>query len=123
MDGAVFDKNENAVLFQKIDELVVGQQLYLKSDISLDSLSQLVERNTQKTSEAINQCAKRNFNDFINYYRIQDAKRLLLDMNKKRYTISSIAFDIGFSSLSSFNMAFKKFEGTTPSSYQKKNTP
>ncbi len=121
IDGAVFEENENAALFQKIDELVVAQKLYLESDISLDSLSQLVEKNTQKTSEVINQYAKRNFNDFINYYRIQDAKRLLLDANKQQYTISSIAFDIGFSSLSSFNVAFKKFEGTTPSSYKKKN--
>jgi len=120
--GEVFDKNENAALFQKIDELVLKQQLYLKSDISLDSLSQLVEKNTQKTSEVINQYAKRNFNDFINYYRIQDAKQLLVDVNRKQYTIASIAFDIGFSSLSSFNVAFKKFEGTTPSSYKKMHT-
>jgi AraC-like DNA-binding protein len=122
IEGEVFDKNENAALFQKIDALVLEQQLYLKSNISLDSISQLVEKNTQKTSEVINQYAKRNFNDFINYYRIQDAKQLLLDIKKKQYTISAIAFDIGFSSLSSFNVAFKKFEGTTPSSYKKKHT-
>ncbi len=59
------------------------------------------------------------FNDFINYYRIQDAKKMLLDEDNKNYTISSIAFDTGFSSLSSFNSAFKKIEGKTPSSYRK----
>ncbi|MFK7811322.1 MAG: helix-turn-helix domain-containing protein [Maribacter sp.] len=121
IDGNAFDKNENASLFQQINELVVEQQLYLKSDISLDSLSKLVEKTTQKTSEVINQYAKRNFNDFINYYRIQHAKKMLLDINRKHFTISSIAFDIGFNSLSSFNVAFKKFEGSTPSFYRKRN--
>ena len=44
---------------------------------------------------------------------------MLLDTKNEKYTISSIAFDIGFNSLSSFNTAFKKFEGTTPSLYRK----
>jgi AraC-like DNA-binding protein len=79
----------------------------------------LIGQSTQKTSSVINQYAKRNFNDFINYYRIQDAKKMLSSTESKKFTISSIAFDTGFSSLSSFNSAFKKFEGKTPSSYRK----
>ena len=47
---------------------------------------------------------------------------MLEDIRTKNYTISSIAFDVGFSSLSSFNSAFKKFEGTTPSLYRKNTT-
>ncbi|MBS9463478.1 AraC family transcriptional regulator [Flagellimonas sp. 389] len=121
IDGTVFAQNENATLFQRIRELMVAEKLYLESDISLVRLSNIVEKSTQKTSEVINQYAKRNFNDFINYYRIQEAKEMLLDSTSRKYTISSIAFDIGFSSLSSFNIAFKKFEGTTPSSYKKNN--
>ncbi|NJB69941.1 AraC-like DNA-binding protein [Saonia flava] len=119
IDGYAFAKNENAALFEQIGELVVAQKLYLESDISLVSVSKLIEKSTQKTSEVINEYAKRNFNDFINYHRIQDAKKMLLDINHQKYTISSIAFDTGFSSLSSFNVAFKRFEETTPSSYKK----
>ncbi len=122
IDGGVFDTNENELLFQQINELVGQEKLYLDSEISLAQLSKHIKKSTQKTSEIINQYAKKNFNDFINHYRIQEAKQLLLDGNRKHYTISSIAFDIGFSSLSSFNAAFKKFEGTTPSSYKKKNS-
>ncbi|MEP3210014.1 MAG: helix-turn-helix domain-containing protein [Maribacter sp.] len=117
--GDAFDTSENAALFQQIGVLVVGQKLYLEPNFSLASLSKLLEKSTQKTSEVINQYAKRNFNDFINYYRIQDAKALLTETESQKYTISSIAFDMGFNSLSSFNSAFKKFEGTTPSSYKK----
>ncbi|MEP0134086.1 MAG: helix-turn-helix domain-containing protein [Eudoraea sp.] len=122
IDGDAFKKNDNEWLYNKISELVINDKLYLESDLSLSSLSKLVGKSTQNTSEVINQYAKRNFNDFINYYRIQDAKRMLLDVTTKNYTISTIAFDAGFSTLSSFNSAFKKFEGTTPSLYKKRGS-
>ncbi len=120
IDGEAFKENDDTVLFNQISKLIIGDKLYLESDVSLSSISKLIGKSSQKTSEVINQCANQNFNDFINYHRIEDAKKLLLDENRKNFTISSIAFDTGFSSLSSFNSAFKKFEGTTPSSYKKK---
>ncbi|WP_296317261.1 helix-turn-helix domain-containing protein [Winogradskyella sp. UBA3174] len=118
IDGDVFKLNDKTALFNKISKLVIDKKLYLETDLSLSSVSKLIGKTTQTTSEVINQYAKQNFNDFINYHRIQDAKKLLLDVNSTNFTISSIAFDIGFSSLSSFNSAFKKFENTTPSSYR-----
>ena len=122
IDGDAFKKNDNEWLYNKISELVIRDKLYLESDLSLSGLSKMVGKSTQNTSEAINQYAKRNFNEFINYYRIQDAKRMLLDANTKNYTISTIAFDAGFSTLSSFNSAFKKFECITPSIYKKRGS-
>ncbi len=118
-DGDVFKLNDRTALFNHISKLVIDEKLYLEADVSLSSVSKLIGKTTQTTSEVINQYSKRNFNDFINYYRIQEAKTMLLDANSKHFTISSIAFDIGFSSLSSFNSAFKKFESTTPSSFRK----
>lgn len=119
IDGEVFKVNDNTFLFDEISKLIIDEKLYLESDVSLSKLSKLVGQSTQKTSSVINQYAKRNFNDFINYYRIQDAKKLLSNAENEKFTISSIAFDSGFSSLSSFNSAFKKFEGITPSMYRK----
>lgn len=120
IDGSVFKENDNALLFERISTLIVEENLFLEPDVSLSSISKLMEVSNQKTSEAINQFSKRNFNDFINYYRIQQAKLLLQEDQAAVYTISSIAYDTGFSSLSSFNSAFKKFEGITPSSYRKR---
>lgn len=119
IDGDVFKKNENADLFKEISKFVIDEKLYRDSDLSLSRISTLVGKSAQNTSEAINQYANQNFNDFINYYRIQEAKKLLSDPKNEKFTISSIAFDIGFNSLSSFNTAFKKFEETTPSLYRK----
>ncbi len=118
-DGAVFKLNDKTALFNQISKLVIDEKLYLEADVSLSSLSKLIGKTTQTTSEVINQYAQQNFNDFINYYRIQDAKKMLSNIENEKFTISSIAFDTGFSSLSSFNSAFKKFESTTPSSYRK----
>jgi AraC-like DNA-binding protein len=119
IDGDAFKENDNTLLFNKISKIIIDDKLYLESDLSLSKLSKLIGQSTQKTSSVINQYAKRNFNDFINYYRIQDAKKILSNIGSEKFTISSIAFDTGFSSLSSFNSAFKKFEGITPSMYRK----
>ncbi|WP_219008831.1 helix-turn-helix domain-containing protein [Aquimarina litoralis] len=118
IDGKVFSEDDSLSLFNKISQLMVDQKLYLDQDISLLKLSQMIEKTKQQTSTIINQYAKRNFNDYINYYRIQEAKRLFSDSMNNKFTISSIAFDAGFNSLSSFNQAFKKFEGITPSKYR-----
>ena len=122
LDGNVFMQNSDKQLFQAVSKLVVLDKLYLEPDISLSKLSKLMGKSTQQISLVINEYAKRNFNDFINYYRIQDTKKMLLNADNDKYTISAIAFDVGFSSLSSFNGAFKKFEGTTPSLFRKKAT-
>lgn len=120
LDGEVFKANDNHVLFHEITVLVVDKKWYLEADVSLSKLSKMVGKSAQIVSSVINEHARQNFNDFINYYRIQDAKKLLSDVENEKFTISSIAFDTGFSSLSSFNSAFKKFEGTTPSAFRKK---
>ena len=119
LDGTAFKVNDDAVLFDEINQLIVGDKLYLEPDLSLSKLSKIVGKSTQQISSVINQYGRRNFNDFVNYYRIQDAKMVLSGDDSDKYTISSIAFDTGFSSLSSFNSAFKKFEGATPSAYRK----
>ncbi|WP_435625710.1 helix-turn-helix domain-containing protein [Flagellimonas sp.] len=122
LDGKVFKENSTNHLFEAITKMVVGERLYLESDLSLTKLSEMLGKSTQQISLAVNEHGKRNFNDYINFYRIQDSKKMLGNIEKDKYTISSIAFDVGFSSLSSFNSAFKKFEGTTPSSFRKKGT-
>ena len=119
LNGDVFKPSDDHQLFDEVSRLVINEKLYLESDLSLTKLSKMLGKSSQHISSVINQYAQKNFNDYINYQRIQDAKILLLAVENENYTISSIAFDSGFSSLSSFNSAFKKFEGTTPSVYRR----
>ena len=87
LDGSVFDTNENTLLFQQLTKIMVEQKIYLEPTVSLASISKLIDKSIQQTSEVINQNGKQNFNDFINYYRIQEAKKLLLSDSDKKYTI------------------------------------
>ena len=119
MNASAFTESDNVLLFNKIADLVNDEKLYLESDISLAKIGIRLGVSPQSVSAAINQYANKNFNDFINYNRIQKAKSMLLDKRNENYTIAAIAFEIGFSSLSSFNNAFKKFEKQTPSSFKK----
>ena len=118
LDGAVFETSGQQPLFETLERLVVTEERYLEPDLSLSKLSQLLGTSPQQLSKLVNEQAQRNFNDYINYHRIQAAKNLLTSTENDKYTISSIAFEVGFNSLSSFNSAFKKFEGQTPSSFR-----
>lgn len=87
LDGSVFKVTGDHSLYDAIVNRIVKEQLYLEPDISLTRLSKMLGKSTQQISTVINQYANRNFNDFINYYRIQDAKALLLDPKSEKYTI------------------------------------
>ncbi len=60
----------------------------------------------------------RNFNDFLNQYRIEEAKERLRDPELARLPILTIAMDLGYGSIGPFNRAFKEREGMTPSAYR-----
>jgi AraC-like DNA-binding protein len=61
----------------------------------------------------------KHFFDFINEYRINDAKKLLKDPTKKEITVLEILYQVGFNSKSSFYTAFKKATNQTPTAYRK----
>jgi AraC-like DNA-binding protein len=63
-----------------------------------------------------------NFFDFINQYRVEEAKKLLADVETKR-SILDIALMVGFNSTSTFYTAFKKFTGDSPVKFRKMNVP
>jgi AraC-like DNA-binding protein len=65
----------------------------------------------------LSELAGNNFYDFINGYRIMEAKRLLLDPSKRHYTVLAIAFESGFNSKTTFNKVFRKVTGLTPTEF------
>ncbi len=87
--------------------------------LTLPKLAKHMLISSNLLSQAINEKAKQNFPDFINSYRINEAKKILSSPDSANQKISSIAFDTGFNTLSAFNNAFKKFTSITPSEYRK----
>lgn len=112
-------ETETTEIFEHIKKLLADDELYKDADLSLAILSRRLKVSTQKVSMAINLCYRSNFNNFINQYRISHACSLFADQSFQHYNISFIAYESGFSSLSSFNSAFRKVTGSTPSVFRK----
>ena len=75
--------------------------------------------NPKYISQAINAAFNKNFNTFVNEYRIKLAMKYLANGVKKQYSIEGISEKVGFKSKSAFNIVFKKMAGITPSFYIK----
>lgn len=98
--------------------LMEKEKVFLNPNLSLPSLSKTLGTTPHYLSKLINAAYSMNFNDYINSYRINEAKIKLSDETKANRKISALAFECGFNSISVFNAAFKKFTETTPSKYQ-----
>lgn len=113
-----FSEAETEALFKEIEDLVREQKLFLDPAISLAVLSKRLKASNQKISFAINTKSGYNFNEYINRYRVDYATHLLNTPEGKGITIAAIGTEAGFNSLSSFNQAFKKVTGNTPSQFR-----
>ncbi len=100
-------------------QLMEKEKIYLKPDLNLKTLAQHLNVHYNYLSQIINEQLHQGFNDFINNYRIEAAKKKLLDPAEDNKTILDIAYDTGFYSKSVFNTAFKKFTGMTPSEFKR----
>jgi len=103
----------------KLINLMETEQLYLDPELSLKDLSQKLNIHYNHLSRIINEQFGASYNDYINKYRIDEAKRRLADQKLKDKTVLEIMYDTGFYSKSVFNVAFKKFTGKTPSEFRK----
>jgi two-component system, sensor histidine kinase LadS len=106
-------------IFSKLDVYFKDQRPYLNAELHLSDISHQTDIPDHLISKAINLKAEMHFFDYVNSYRIQEATRLLADEEAmKIYTIEALARQCGFSNKTSFNKAFKKFTGQTPTAYR-----
>lgn len=104
-------------LKEKLINYMDLQKPYLKSDLKISDLAESLSIPYYQLSQFINEEFSENFYDFINKYRIEEAKRLLTENDFK---ILAIAYEVGFNSKATFNRVFKKFTSLTPSEYKVK---
>ncbi len=100
-------------------EVVDQDELYKKAYLSLDDLAIRLNTTPRVLSQILNQEIGMTFFDYINKKRIYEAMNQLSDPKLQDLTVLQIMYDVGFNSKSSFNTAFKKFTGKTPSEYRK----
>ena len=114
-------EDEISVYLEKLVSFMEKEKPFLNNNLSLPDLSFQIDISTNHLSQIINQKLKMNFYDFINSYRINEAKKRLTDPEFNHISVLGIGLDVGFSNKTSFNKNFKKFTGTTPSSYKISN--
>ncbi|MBQ4819325.1 helix-turn-helix domain-containing protein [Aquimarina sp. MMG016] len=112
--------SDSSELFNQIESMVSDEELYLDYDIKLNTLADKLDKSVHHISQAINQNAQTGFSDYINKYRIEAAKPMLLV--PKPNTIFAIALDVGFNSKAAFYTAFRKNTNMTPTEFKKKGS-
>jgi AraC-like DNA-binding protein len=104
-------------LIQKLEGLLKTEKPFLQPDFSLAALAKLLRVTPHILSQAINDGLGKSFFELTAEYRIEEAKNLLIE--QPNIKIEEIAEQVGYSSKSSFNTAFKKITGKTPSEFRK----
>jgi AraC-like DNA-binding protein len=106
-----------AVLNGKLTTLMIVEKVFLENELSLPTLASKLDATSNETSYLINQLYGQNFYTFINTYRVEEAKKLLLSDEYSKLNILGIAYQSGFNSKTTFNTTFKKFTGVSPTEF------
>lgn len=111
------DETENDPILQKINTAFILTKKYRIEGMTITKLSHLIHEKEYLVRKAINiKLGFSNFNQFLNHHRIEAAKQMLQKNND--VTMQEIAYELGYSSPSAFNRAFKSLTGSTPSLYK-----
>ncbi len=102
-------------LASQVDMTIRERKIYMEPDITLDTLAESLSIVPRDLSILVNRHFGVNFYEFINRYRIEEAKRMLMSDEYRSTTITEIYLEVGFNSKSVFYTFFKKLEGITPS--------
>lgn len=112
------EKNQDENL-SKLEAFMRTEKPFLNPSLTIQDISKSIQIPTRELSILINHQLDQHFYDFVNSYRIEHAVEILKDATKSKVTILEILYEVGFNSKSSFNTAFKKYTGYTPTDYRK----
>lgn len=109
---------EDVALMKEVHELVSKEKIFKNADLTLDLMAKQMSINRNYLSKAINQTTGKNFNTYINEYRVKEAIKILSNEKSDVISIDAIAFDVGFNNRTSFYQSFKKITGLSPSDFR-----
>jgi AraC-like DNA-binding protein len=113
MDEATAARLEAALV-----ALMEAERPYRRGDLTLPELAEALGVTPHNLTEVVNTRLGQSFYDFVNGYRVREAQARLADPAYAGWTVLAVGLEAGFNSKSSFNAAFKRYAGTTPSAYR-----
>lgn len=105
-------------LKNELQNLMRDEKPHFEPQLTLADLARQAGMNTTVLSQVINQGFGKNFNDFVNGYRVEEVKEKLQNGAAKNLNLLGVAFECGFNSKATFNRVFKKQTGVSPKEYQ-----
>ncbi|WP_299436150.1 helix-turn-helix domain-containing protein [uncultured Aquimarina sp.] len=102
---------------EKIQEFMENEKPFLNPDLNLTELSKMLKIPAPTLSDTINTGFDKNFNDFVNSYRVRAVQTMLQEGKQQQLSLLGIAYECGFNSKATFNRVFKKLTTTSPSQY------
>jgi len=112
-------KNEKREYLQKLEQYFLNKKPFLNPELTINDVAHALGIPAKYLSQVINETLQKNFYDFINSYRIEEAKKKLKNGDDPKMTVLEVLYDSGFNSKSAFNTAFKKHTGYTPTQFRK----
>jgi YesN/AraC family two-component response regulator len=112
-----FNEDELENWKAKILKLMQDEKLYLQPELNLSDIANRLKTNISVLSGVVNNAFGKNFNDFVNEYRVREFQERIQLPENKNITLLGIAFDCGFNSKATFNRSFKKFTGKAPKEF------
>ncbi|MCP4976207.1 MAG: AraC family transcriptional regulator [Maribacter sp.] len=113
------DTKQSRQIQSDLSKLMKTDKPYLEKELTLYNLARMLGVQPNHLSQVINSMEGQNFFDYINMHRVEAAKDKILSLEFQNLTLLGIAFECGFNSKASFNRAFKKFTGQTPTEFKK----
>ncbi|MCW8832874.1 MAG: AraC family transcriptional regulator [Colwellia sp.] len=113
--AALISAEKMQLIASKLERIMKEDKLFLEDNLSLNKLSASIAETENHISETLSQYLNTNFFQYVNSFRIEEAKLALKDKDK---LITNIAYEVGFNSKTTFNTAFKKIVGNSPTAYR-----
>jgi len=116
---SLFTEKRAQELERHILSVMEEEQPYLDESLTLSDLASKIDLTDKRLSELLNKHLDTNFYDFVNGYRVEAFKQMVVDGSYAHLTLLALAYESGFKSKTSFNRVFKQRTGMSPSEYKK----
>ncbi len=117
------DKSDERLSDNAIEKVQQGMELskhFLKQNLNIEEFSKRIDLPVKEVSAVINKHYGTNFFEFMNSYRVEEAKRLLSDPTQADMTVMDVLLQAGFNSKSAFHRFFNRLVGMSPTEYRKR---